>query len=108
MRPCSIFLSLWTLSSPSVQKGEHAEQNLTAYDVWLASRAINSTKELLVPGAQRPLTIKNTRLAYLMVKKNALGLVCWNASKHLPRQLISLLPSLNNFVAIIRRGQHLC
>lgn len=88
MRPWSILLSFLTPSSHNIvhnQRGqpEEEEDSPSAYDIWLASRAISKqSKELLVPGAQRPLTVKNARLAYLIILNNAAGLVSWTSSAH--------------------------
>ncbi|THV05432.1 P-loop containing nucleoside triphosphate hydrolase protein [Dendrothele bispora CBS 962.96] len=66
---------------PESEPKEHFDA-LNLYDIWLASRSVPDERDtLLVPGAQRPLTSRNTRLAYL-----ALTTYCFNFMKHLWHQ----------------------
>lgn len=59
-------------SSPKTSLAEPA----SLYDAWLASREIpGETGMYLVPGAQRPLTAKNARLAYYITRACSLDFV---------------------------------
>ncbi|KAJ4492865.1 P-loop containing nucleoside triphosphate hydrolase protein [Lentinula edodes] len=77
-----------------LQKGECEEGLTSAYDIWLASRTTTGSKELLVPGAQRPLTIRNARLAYLIIQNNTLGLLKSLYNGHPTRTVFMLAAQL--------------
>jgi hypothetical protein len=53
----------------------HAPKDPEIFDLWLASRTIPGQHERLVAGAQRPITLANLRLAYVVLKNCALNLV---------------------------------
>ncbi|KIK65609.1 hypothetical protein GYMLUDRAFT_39086 [Collybiopsis luxurians FD-317 M1] len=80
---------------PEKEEKEFEEGLASAYEVWLASRAVNGkSKELLVPGAQRPLTVRNARLAYRMIQNNSVGLLKHLCGSHPKRTALLLATQL--------------
>ncbi|KAF5370032.1 hypothetical protein D9758_001346 [Tetrapyrgos nigripes] len=61
-------------NKPQRKLREPQERFNSLYDIWLASRSVPGEPKspLLVPGAQRRLTRKNTRLAYLVLSNYCL------------------------------------
>ncbi|KAF9076497.1 P-loop containing nucleoside triphosphate hydrolase protein [Rhodocollybia butyracea] len=89
MGPWLFYLSFLTF--PAVNQAEDIQ---TPYDIWLASRAVAGSKELLIPGAQRPLTFRNARLAYMMLQSNTFGLFKRLCGSHPKRTVLMLATHL--------------
>lgn len=69
------------------------------YDAWLASRSVPAAKGvLLTPGAQRPMTSKNIRLALAMAKQSSPDVLAMLWRLH-PSRLL-LMVSLDLFKGI--------
>ncbi|KAJ4472188.1 P-loop containing nucleoside triphosphate hydrolase protein [Lentinula aciculospora] len=80
--------------STESRKEECEEDSTSAYDIWLASRATSGSKELLIPGAKRPITIRNAQLVYLMIQNNAFGLLKSLYNSHPNRTILMLAAQL--------------
>jgi len=66
-------------SRPPAAKSSSKEPQ-TAYDAWLASRELaGQPGHFLVPGAPRPLTLENARLALFITQTCTYDFVCFTA-----------------------------
>ncbi|KAJ3990302.1 P-loop containing nucleoside triphosphate hydrolase protein [Lentinula detonsa] len=104
MNPLHSYLPLLLSSSSILHQGKCEDRLDSAYDIWLASRAMPGSKDLLIPGAVRPLTIRNARLAYRSIQNNTFGLLKRLYSGHPNRTVCMLAAQLARSLIPAFRG----
>ncbi|KAJ3723329.1 P-loop containing nucleoside triphosphate hydrolase protein [Lentinula raphanica] len=107
LNPLLFYLPFWYSPQNCLlqhRKCEDLDGLNSAFDIWLASRASSDSKELLVPGAMRPLTIRNARLAYRLLQTYTSGLLKRLYSGHPNRTMFMLSAQLTRSLFPAFRG----
>jgi hypothetical protein len=72
-----LFPADFQLTRPSASHKPPPKDPRSVYDAWLASRELpGQPGHYLVPGAPRPLTLENARLALFITQASTLDFVC--------------------------------